>query len=114
VADSDLVTWLRSQLDEDERGAREADAGFWYMDGHSPAVAEHIARWFPTRVLAEVEAKRRILDRYDDCRVRLEDPDYSVVEAAEQLREYEDFVLPALALPYADRPGYREGEWARG
>jgi hypothetical protein len=47
-------------------------------------------------VLREIEAKRRIVDRYA------------------WLREHGDtggtaWVLPLLALPYADRPGYRDG-----
>jgi hypothetical protein len=51
----------------------------------------------PARVLREIDAKRQIVERYA------------------WLREHGDtggtaWVLPLLALPYADRPGYRE-EW---
>jgi hypothetical protein len=57
----------------------------------------HIARHDPARILAEVEAKRRIVDRYA------------------WLCEHGDtggtaWVLPLLALPYADHPDYRN-EW---
>jgi hypothetical protein len=114
-----LVQFLHAQLDEDERIAREAPPGPWYIggavdptkpcqvntfpdlrlvaDGLNWLVAEHIAAHNPARVLREIDAKRRIVDRY------------------EWLREHGDtggtaWVLPLLALPYADRPGYRE-EW---
>jgi hypothetical protein len=113
----DLVDWLRAQLDEDERVARAADAGRWlpedkgitfeyraddYHEGEaqarlvadSRANQEHIAEWYPARVLAEVEAKRRILD------------DASAMVWRDALGNF----LRLLALPYADRPGYRE-EW---
>jgi hypothetical protein len=109
----DLVTWLRAQLDEDERVARSA-ASFPYqapsnapwereriiaerVGGRSRAVATHrIVATFanPARVLAEVDAKRRILDEA----IRLESYD----------SEFQ--FLELLALPYADRPGYLE-EW---
>ena len=88
----DLVGWLRAQLDDDERVARAAGGPNWRivlipdvsgpattleLGGHDdrvilagfadddplkPAEAEHIARWDSARVLAEVDAKRRILD----------------------------------------------------
>lgn len=89
---SELVAWLRAQLDEDERLARAAtrsggggedDDGVWspaeagpwgearvegigitiYDEGgHTPEQAGHIARHDPARVLREVEAKRRIME----------------------------------------------------
>jgi hypothetical protein len=113
----DLVEWLRVQLAEDERVARAADSGRWlpedkgisfeyysdvFPDGEAQArlVADtranqwHIASWDPARVLAEVAAKRRILDEA----VRLMDYD----------GEFQ--FLELLALPYADRPGYR-ADW---
>jgi hypothetical protein len=85
---NELVTWLRAQLDEDERVARAADAGRWlpedkgitfeyraddFHEGEAQArlVADsranqyHIASWDPARVLAEVDAKRQMLDLAD-------------------------------------------------
>lgn len=108
----ELVVWLRAQLDEDERIARAATQGEWVWSREfvtppgyhhrtvgplEPGDAAYIAAWDPARVLREIEAKRRIVDRYA------------------WLREHGDtggtaWVLPLLALPYADRPGYRE-EW---
>lgn len=61
------------------------------LDG---AVRAHQCRHDPARMLAEVEAKRRVVDRYA------------------WLREHGDtgdaaWVLPLLGLPYADHPDYR-------
>lgn len=63
-----------------------------------PKLAAHWARHDPARVLREVEAKRRIVERYA------------------WLREHGDtggaaWVLPLLAAAYADHPDYRP-EWA--
>lgn len=70
----------------------------WSPDHERLANAEHIARHDPARVLAEVDAKRRI------------------IEVAIGEMDHGDFgwawsqVLALLALPYADRPGYQD-EW---
>ena len=53
-------------------------------------VALHIARHDPARVLAECEAKRRIVQNAQD--------------------PGDDLFVAILALPYADHPDYRE-EW---
>lgn len=115
---SDIETWLNAQLDEDERLARAAGADTelsWHrderyvaadrthvdsddedlvlhiaMDG-TPSAMEHIARHNPARVLAEVEAKRLMLDLHRECTGAC-------------------YVVRVLALPYAGRDGYRE-EW---
>lgn len=78
-----------------------------YSDGI--AKAPHIARHDPARVLAEVEAKRRIVDLMagllDSAEGDSEVDHYGGVGAAED-------ALRLLALPYADRhPDYRE-EWS--
>jgi hypothetical protein len=77
-------------------------------DGIEPADAEHIARWDPDRVLAEVEAKRELVEEhqpaaYGECRTCRE-PGLDRNQAAPCL------TLRLLALPYADHPDYRE-EW---
>ena len=83
----DLVVWLREQLDEDERVARVAG-----------------------------EAKRRILDLAESATQRMAmKAGYDTVARLEKALakvtapELER-VLRLLALPYADRPGFRE-EW---
>ncbi|AMM12338.1 DUF6221 family protein [Streptomyces albidoflavus] len=114
---ADLIAFLRARLDEDEAVARAATAGPWVESGvgdhgwgvsfsapgsgveaddssQGRADAAHIARHDPARVLAEVEAKRQIVERYA------------------WLCEHGDtggaWVLPLLALPYADHPDYRD------
>lgn len=135
TAMDDLVTWLRAQLDNDERMARAADvkqgdpdwrvspvvitrgehftvrsvrdarpiARVQRLDGDEgepaaildgAAVAEHIANWDPARVLAEVAAKRRVIEW-------LHPVDRTGMAS---------ILLRTLALPYADCPGYRD-EW---
>ena len=65
----------------------------------------HFVLWKPDRVLAEVEAKRRIVD---ECVSTFElNAGDAVNSEAVWLAEA---VLKASALPYADRDGYRE-EW---
>jgi hypothetical protein len=110
----DLIAFLKARLDEDVKVAR--DATFW--TGGVPewtARAEpdwvHIARHDPARVLAEVEAKRRIIDRaefvanHGPARDHVRALDMTTGASA-ALRD----VLRLLALPYADHPAYRE-EW---
>ena len=121
---SGLVEFLRARLDEDEALAREAPAGPWHIgnavdptqpchvhtfpgarmvaDGLNWLVAEHIARQNPARALAEVSAKRRIVDLYEMTSTSAElDPDAWLV-----MKE----TVAHLATPYADHPDYRE-EW---
>lgn len=116
----DLVQWLGAQLDEDEAIAiRAAELGPWAL-GDSPdddpkavyqgeygstliecprpADAAHVARHDPARVLRDIDAKRQLLD--------------DLVRAAESVGSewFGDRALHLLALPFADRPGYRD-EW---
>jgi hypothetical protein len=132
---TDLVAFLRARLDEDEAAAKAAeensfapwaivnpgevvyfedrgDEGKPYIVAECDGVeeAEHIARHDPARVLREVEAKRRIVDRYEDAVTRQDDPAHSRIAAFHEVAEYDDWVLPLLALPYSDHPDYRE-EW---
>jgi hypothetical protein len=134
----DLVTWLRAQLDDDERVAREAaNYGDTWRDGSGKTLiypsdesrhpgpiiigpygdledvhTDHIVRWDPARVLAEVDAKRRIIDRWADLRREVLDAlDRDEDDAAPTATEFAyEQVVQTLALPYADRPGYRD-EW---
>ncbi|MGC5033064.1 DUF6221 family protein [Micromonospora sp. DT229] len=109
---NDLVTWLRAQLDEDEERTRELL--YWtqqtilalkepkllgkYIPGwHDWPKVERLCR----ERLAEVDAKRRILD---DAAGYIADG----MEAATD--GLAGRVVAYLALPYADRPGYRD-EW---
>jgi len=129
----DLVQWLRAQLDEDLRIAEAATGHHWDVcDETTPylihdvdayrvnrtldstvgrvAVAEaaedrsHIAEHDPARVLREVDAKRRLLYQFEHRG--------NSVRATAGLWDggVWDDMLRLLALPYADRPGYRP-EW---
>lgn len=130
----DLVRWLGEQLDEDTAratAAAEEDGPDWQYDGHAVITrregdlvavgsqdfmelerGEHIAEWDPARVLREIDAKRRMLVLHtgmhgcsvtDETGYHLNYADVDRGDACTTLR--------LLALPYADRPGYRE-EWA--
>ncbi|MET8278287.1 DUF6221 family protein [Micromonospora sp. NPDC005174] len=130
----DFVIWLRVQLDDDERVAKIAadryphwattDEGDVVQVGTGGSgylangpwgtslfeVGEHIARHDPARVLAEVDAKRRILDiHHDDGHGDCDGCGLDAIGLhVHQLDECP--TLLALALAYADRPGYRD-EW---
>lgn len=70
--------------------------------------AAHIARHHPARILAEVDAKRRLLEKAADAErySRTTWANAGSVGAASAYRA----TLRLLALPYADHPDYRE-EW---
>lgn len=146
---TDLVTFLRTRLDDDEQIARAAlnpkrpGDWEWRKDSRttvtvggdpiqpSPGVERgpHIARWHPARVLAEVAAKRRILDDMaawkhaviDDCwytcRAATEERDGG--ESCDEsegsggpctcgLDKRRDAIARLLALPFASHPDYDE------
>lgn len=131
----DLIVWLRAALDEDEQVARatladnvhgswrtvpaESDIGLHeaVVDNYAgvrlatgPAdINEHIARHDPARVLAEVAAKRRIIDlhgRDHECSIY----DHGEISSCNYILDGDCSTMRLLALPYAGRPGYRE-EW---
>ena len=129
----DLVQWLGAQLDEDQRIAEAARGqleGRWSHDASipngyvyderggtvvydesapSPEEAEHIAAHDPARVLREIEAKRAIVARYERAMENRRAHPKDLASAGALLALHG--VVELLALPYADRPGYR-GEWA--
>lgn len=92
-----LIDFLRRHLDSDEKlfqywpGDRSTSTMCW--DGQAGTTTS----WNLERGLAEVAAKRMIIDQ---CNRTLEFEDYGHWLA--------DGVLKLLALPYADRPGYQE------
>lgn len=125
---SDLIAWLRAQLDEDERVAQAVEdrsepwPGQWQNDDgyalrtrngwvlahnqgkpYAPGLVDHIARHDPARALAEVDAKRKILDLHKPVAIT------GNVCCADANR-YPCHTVRLLAQPYAGRPGWRE-EW---
>ena len=113
-----MVAFLRARLDEDEQAARAAGGRIWSvddegccvledgvilettgrMDAYRDADVRHVAQWDPARVLAEVEAKRRILDKLDEIE--------RIVDAREVWSIDVDDLRRDLALPYRDHPDY--------
>ncbi|RRQ81583.1 DUF6221 family protein [Streptomyces griseofuscus] len=131
----DLVEFLRARLDEDERIARatqinnlkaevsfhgtkslswDGDHDTYSTEGMPAPLAEHIAAHDPVRVLAEVEAKRRAVDEcaYWNEKLAQEaaNPSAHPQPGLGLILDAVNPILPALALPYADHPDYRE-EW---
>lgn len=75
-----------------------------------PAVAGHIARHDPARVLREVEAKRRIVGLAGPIVEAVPEDDWGETMHETAMAEALRPVLRLLALPYADHPDYRQ-EW---
>uniref|UniRef100_UPI0004C9A014 DUF6221 family protein n=1 Tax=Streptomyces sp. NRRL F-5135 TaxID=1463858 RepID=UPI0004C9A014 len=101
------------RLDEDERAARVAKPSPWHADGD------------PARVLRELEAKRALVDAYEQARrtrIKIADEHWGPsgptgdLSAVERWREH-DAVAEALkphvqrlAAQYVGHPEYRQ-EW---
>jgi hypothetical protein len=123
----DLIAFLRARLDEDEMAARaaaEAAQTSVWMDGAEGSVlgvggdmhlrgavrsiddiGPHIARWDPARVLAEVEAKRRIVDWSESVEAK-----FAEAGLGEHANGTHMVFARWLAEPYAEHPDYRP-EW---
>ncbi|MGW0905068.1 DUF6221 family protein [Streptomyces sp. NPDC002853] len=107
-------------------GGSTIEGGGWTVGSADELDAAHIARHDPARVLREIDAKRQIVNGYalsaqavDELAVRreklkTEGHDLFMtdmeLESAIVRRDTLSGALRLLALPYADRPGYRE-EW---
>jgi hypothetical protein len=125
---TDLVEFLRAALDEDERVARvaiayeeEVDDAPQYrhvVDYLGSILAAHIARHDPARMLAEVAAKRAIVEKAFEYAAII-DGEWGCGHNSDQIERGECplkmpdklMLLRLLAQPYAGRPGWRE-EWA--
>jgi len=107
-----LTDFLLAQIAEDEaaaeRGGSHNGGGSFANDNYGCLLID------PVRVLAECEAKRRIVEAYIDTLAMI--PTHVLGDGDEHptviAEEYEAHILPALALPYADHPDYRD-EWRR-
>ena len=113
-----ITEFLEARIAEDEKAARRALGKAQYDGNYGDTAAEevigmgynegcrrrgmrHFERWMPARVLAECEAKRRVVG---ECvaAMRREDTSGAVVAHG---------VVAALVVVYADHPDYRP-EWA--
>jgi hypothetical protein len=121
-----LVEFLRDRLDEDEQTARAAPPGNWSVwlstdypsEFNEQVMADHICRFDRTRVLAEVDAKRRIIDLHGPTADGAQcDWCASLCHSRSGLMcEQPDAPFPCptlwlLALPFAGHDDWRE-EWA--
>lgn len=140
----DLVQFLHARLDEDEQIARRADEEPWrlktlgrhdqaavstnattglvQLDGaRATANGVHIVRHDPVRVLAEVEAKRKLLalhephqqpGRYSDVNDRATWMMCCSMCQVDMVQEsdWPCETMRLLALPYADHPNYSK-DW---
>lgn len=154
---TDLVSFLRERLDEDEQGARAATAGPWVWTGEqcysgedcsddhahswghmgpdlygndelvltsggydadqvivSRPDAVHIARHDPSRVLAEVAAKRAILDDHWNLNAELDEEHWVCARCHSRSRHdamrWPCPTLRALVLPFRDHPEF-DPDW---
>lgn len=143
----DLIAFIRSCLDDDERAARAAavlpyGSAKWFAGAEGSVfgidqgsdmhvrgavlslddIGEHIARWDPARVLAEIDAKRKLLDLHAPFKSNWHRGVLQCDHCAELCHSrsglgcdspdapYPCPTVRLIALPYADRPGYLE-EW---
>ena len=97
----DLITWLKARLDDDGRVVEVTDWADVYRD---PVAAKR-------RFLAEIDAKRRIIEAHSRtphyCPLPVVAGQYGQLWTE---GEGACYTLRLLALPHADREGYRD-EW---
>lgn len=105
VAETVMSPGLWQEAGDDFERIEDAE-GQWAADT-IVGNARHIVRWQPARVLAECDAKRRIVEQFQ----RNEQIGHSSNILAPEVRRTNltlEGVLLALALPYADHPEYQE------
>jgi hypothetical protein len=110
VTTETLTDFLLARIAEVEEGARSMQSvppsaadvvslsKVTTTHGMNPPVVTRKVTYDPARVLAECEAKRRIVQEYDWAYRQTSGDGLWIA-------------LRLLALPYADHPDYREEEW---
>jgi hypothetical protein len=97
-----LTEFLLARIAEDEADARAADeVRLWTLSQAGDRIindAGFMQRFTPSRVLAECEAKRQIIERHSGC----DDVSYGDASTCPDMRD--------LVSVYADHPDFRE-EW---
>ena len=132
TAATDLASWLHAQIAADEQLARRVEeqvgaarAGEQFPDRSRIAdyddfpsypwsleqpELEFLARWHPRTVQADLEAMRRTV-RFCTQLINITTLEEAAVDSDDSARaEVAWETLRLLALPYANREGYRE-EW---
>ena len=107
---NELAEFLLARIDEDSSLAYSAHKDAQTLGpitddlGADPddRRVRHMFRWSPARVLADCEAKRRIVEDYLG--------QLGSHQSGWDARTPRDHPLRALALPYADHPDYRD-DW---
>lgn len=135
----DLIEFLRARLAEDEavaRAAADGDGGEWFVGdkwgvyraedaaphddveenrlvvhGNVLPQSEHIARHDPARALREVEAKRRVIERYAEAAAEAAQTDRIAARTWRPVVIVLEPVVKDLTQAYTSHPDYRS-EWA--
>jgi hypothetical protein len=109
----DLSEFLLARIAEDEEWARDLwerpHFGSCNTQGDQSSLGDECDCGLPARVLAECEAKRRIVAHYLGSRgalAKLTDPLRRLL--GEAINESHADALKPLALPYTDHPDYDE------
>jgi hypothetical protein len=123
VTEPTRTEFLLARIAEDERAARGTAEPFYereaysrrfdsFESDHSDGDREFVDRFNPTRVLAECEAKRRIVDLTIAAEQSMERlGDMPTIRALEEGRaSLGREMCRALAAVYSDHPDYRQ-EW---
>jgi hypothetical protein len=116
---SDLTAFLLARIAEDEAEARDTlndalvpwnEAGqILYRAGwHAERASNHIDRWNPVRVLAECEAKRRIVEYHIEQRDRATRGDERDRALWSVAVHQTATVVETMVQVYADHPDYDE------
>ena len=91
--------WLRAQVDEDERVLRGQHP---WLEGYKRPLNSSDPT-DPVRVLAELNAKRQMIDLFEGLVIQ-----GMITSLPEPLAEALNKMAGCMALPYADREGYRK------
>jgi len=106
-----MTEFLLARIAEDEavvHALRDADQSNWYLEG-GPEFYDFEERFTDARLVAEVEAKRRIVELHAQ-KLEIEGCDVCHADLHVTPMAYPCTTLELLALPYADHPDF-DSEW---
>ena len=107
----DLVSFLRDRMAEDEAAIRTWESACWHLEACDDT-GGYLERFDEKRMLAEVEARRRVIKLYENALAAQRSGSISLRNRTQDEAAVDVLgeAVKALALPYADHDGYRE-EW---